>query len=118
MDDVFGTRVPPSGDGCAECEAEGSWWLELRRCAACGHVGCCELSVNKHAEVHYRETGHRFVQSYEPGESWWWDYVAERDVTGPPLAQPTHHPLTQSVPGPASGVPANWQSVLYEQDGE
>ena len=26
--------VPPSGAGCAECEASGGWWVHLRRCAA------------------------------------------------------------------------------------
>jgi hypothetical protein len=23
----------PSGDGCADCEEVGGWWLHLRRCA-------------------------------------------------------------------------------------
>ena len=33
--------VPPSGEGCFECIAAGGWWLHLRRCTECGHVGCC-----------------------------------------------------------------------------
>jgi hypothetical protein len=31
--------VPPSGTGCVECDAAGGWWVHLRRCARCGHVG-------------------------------------------------------------------------------
>src|ERR1700733_14708379 len=35
----------PSGDGCVECLASPkSWWLHLRRCAQCGHIGCCDSS--------------------------------------------------------------------------
>lgn len=38
--------VPPSGDGCVEClaGADPGWWFHLRRCAACGHIGCCDSS--------------------------------------------------------------------------
>jgi hypothetical protein len=36
--------VPPTGAGCAECEVTGGWWVHLRRCADCGHVGCCDTS--------------------------------------------------------------------------
>ena len=36
--------VPPSGEGCVECEAAGGWWVHLRRCAQCGHIGCCDTS--------------------------------------------------------------------------
>jgi hypothetical protein len=32
----------PSGTGCVECLASGGWWLQLRRCAECGVVGCCD----------------------------------------------------------------------------
>jgi len=35
----------PSGTGCVEClAATGDWWLHLRRCAECGHIGCCDSS--------------------------------------------------------------------------
>ena len=38
--------VPPSGTGCADCDAATppGWWVHLRRCAACGHIGCCDTS--------------------------------------------------------------------------
>jgi hypothetical protein len=53
------------------------------------------------------------VQSYEPGEDWFWDYVVEDYADGPPLAPPRHHPLDQPVPGPAGRVPPDWQWRLH-----
>lgn len=110
--------VPPSGNGCVECEASGSWWLHLRRCAECGHVGCCDDSLNRHATAHNHETGHPIIQSFEPGEEWFWDYRTSQFTTGPALAPPTHHPTTQSVPGPADRVPADWQYQLAAKQGQ
>lgn len=102
----------PSGDGCAECAATGGWWLHLRRCAACGHVGCCDSSVSRHASAHAAATGHRYIQSYEPGETWWWDYRTQSALMGPALSPPTTHPLGQAVPGPADRLPDDWESRL------
>jgi len=102
----------PTGTGCFECEVEGSWWFHLRRCAACGHVGCCDSSLGRHASKHHESTGHRYVQSFEPGEEWWWDFVGQVDVMGPSLAPPTSHPRSQSVPGPRERVPYDWQEQL------
>lgn len=100
----------PTGPGCADCEATGGWWVHLRRCAQCGHVGCCDSSPSQHASAHAAGSGHPIVQSYEPGETWFWDYVTEEGFDGPELAAPQHHPLDQTVPGPASRVPWDWQS--------
>ena len=69
--------VGPSGTGCVECLAGGGWWLHLRRCAACGHIGCCDSSPAQHATAHYKSTGHPVIQSFEPGEDWGWCYVDE-----------------------------------------
>jgi CPA1 family monovalent cation:H+ antiporter len=44
-------------------------------CLACGHVGCCDSSKNKHATAHFHATGHPIMRSIEPGESWKWCYV-------------------------------------------
>ena len=108
-------ETPPSGPGCAECEASGGWWLHLRRCAKCGHVGCCDASPGQHATKHYRKSGHALVRSYEPGESWFWDYQTETLVeSGPPLAPPDHHPVNQPVPGPRGKVPADWARRLHQ----
>lgn len=104
--------VPPSGTGCVECEAEGSWWLHLRRCAECGHVGCCDDSLHKHATKHAHASGHPVIQSFEPGEDWFWDYRTDAFTDGPPLAPPHSHPDTQPTPGPAERVPAGWRRLL------
>ena len=37
-------EVTPSADGCEECLKIGSWWVHLRLCLICGHVGCCDNS--------------------------------------------------------------------------
>ncbi|CAL9664641.1 MULTISPECIES: UBP-type zinc finger domain-containing protein [unclassified Streptomyces] len=106
-------QVPPSGPGCADCDAEGGWWFHLRRCASCGHVGCCDSSPARHATAHYRATGHPLVQSYEPGEDWFWNYDTEALYdSGPALAPPSSHPEDQPVPGPAGRVPADWATTL------
>jgi Zn-finger in ubiquitin-hydrolases and other protein len=104
--------VPPSGPGCVECTATSGWWFHLRRCAKCGHVGCCDSSPSQHASQHAAASGHPIVQSFEPGEEWFWDYVRQLDGQGPLLAPPQHHPLDQTVPGPAERVPPDWQDQL------
>lgn len=105
-------EVAPSGTGCVECERVDGWWVHLRRCAACGHIGCCDSSPARHASAHARETGHRVIRSFEPGESWFWDYVAEAYVDGPDLAPPEAHPASQPAPGPAGRVPPNWREII------
>jgi Zn-finger in ubiquitin-hydrolases and other protein len=56
--------------GCEECEKMGSQWVHLRLCLTCGHVGCCDDSINKHATKHFKKTNHPVIKSYEPGENW------------------------------------------------
>ncbi|MEV7397126.1 UBP-type zinc finger domain-containing protein [Aeromicrobium sp. NPDC092404] len=103
---------PPSGDGCVECLAAGGWWVHLRRCAACGHVGCCDSSPGRHGSQHFRETGHPVIQSFEPGEDWFWDFRTDEALEGPELAEPHAHPADQPVPGPAGAVPADWRTRI------
>lgn len=112
---VIDPDAAPSGDGCAECTSAQppGWWFHLRRCAACGHVGCCDSSPAQHATAHAHATGHRVVQSYEPGEDWLWDYRDEVYARGPQLAEPGSHPADQPAPGPAGAVPADWQQRLH-----
>ena len=69
--------VTSSVEGCEDCLETGDTWVHLRICKICGHVGCCDSSKNKHARKHYGETGHKIIQSYEPGESWYWCYEDE-----------------------------------------
>jgi len=105
----------PSGTGCAECDAVGGWWVHLRRCAQCGHIGCCDTSPAQHATAHFQETGHPVIRSFEPGETWFWSYPdGEFAETGPELADPQFHPVSQPVPGPAGRVPVDWQSKIHE----
>lgn len=62
-------------EGCEECLQMGDNWVHLRLCLACGHVGCCDNSKNKHATKHFRATEHPLIQSFQPGEDWLWCYV-------------------------------------------
>jgi hypothetical protein len=105
--------VPPSGTGCVECEATGGWWFHLRRCAECGHIGCCDTSPSQHATAHAKESTHPFIASFEPGEDWFWNYDDDSFYEGPKLAPPLAHPASQSVPGPKDRVPKDWQRHLH-----
>jgi Zn-finger in ubiquitin-hydrolases and other protein len=67
--------VQPSGSGCLDCLQLGDTWLQLRMCMACGHVGCCDSSKNKHASRHFGATQHPITRSIEPGETWAWCYL-------------------------------------------
>ncbi|MGH9278435.1 MAG: UBP-type zinc finger domain-containing protein [Acidimicrobiales bacterium] len=69
--------VTPSADGCEDCQRSGGRWVHLRMCMSCGHVGCCDSSPKRHARAHVAAVQHPIVQSYEPGEDWWWCYVDE-----------------------------------------
>jgi hypothetical protein len=106
-------EVAPSGTGCVECDAAEGWWVHLRRCAQCGHVGCCDSSPSQHASAHAAATGHPIVQSFEPGETWFWDYQREDYYDGPQLAEPQSRPVDQPVPGPAGRVPADWRNKVH-----
>jgi hypothetical protein len=105
--------VPPGGTGCLECLTTDGWWFHLRRCAQCGHIGCCESSPSQHAQQHAKSSRHRVIQSFEPGEDWFYDYAADEYVDGPDLAPPNHHPIDQPVPGPADRVPRDWTEQLH-----
>ena len=79
LDDELRAPPKPSGDcahlkaaprvavartpgACEECLRDGTRWVHLRLCLACGHVGCCDSSVGRHA------TGH-FKQATPPGDA-------------------------------------------------
>jgi hypothetical protein len=105
----------PSGTGCADCESAdpAGWWFHLRRCAQCGHIGCCDSSPMQHASAHAAASGHRIIRSFEPGEEWFWDYSTEEMYDGgPPLAAPQHRPVDQGAPGPPDRVPPDWTKHL------
>jgi CPA1 family monovalent cation:H+ antiporter len=70
--------VPQTPGVCPECVRDGTTWVHLRLCLACGHVGCCESSVGNHAAKHFAEEDHPVMRSIEPGEAWRWCYIDER----------------------------------------
>jgi len=76
-------HVEPPGDGCEECLELGMDWVHLRVCLSCGHVGCCDSSLGKHATQHFHATHHPIVESFERGEEWGWCYVHEDFVQLP-----------------------------------
>jgi hypothetical protein len=105
--------APPSGTGCVECLATHGWWFHLRRCAQCGHIGCCNSSPSQHASHHAAAAGHPIVQSFEPDEDWFYDYTTDDFLEGPVLAPPHQHPYDQPVPGPKGRVPQDWEQHLH-----
>jgi uncharacterized UBP type Zn finger protein len=70
-------KVEPSATGCEDCLKAGDAWVHLRLCISCGHVGCCDNSINKHATKHFRASRHPIIRSHEPGEAWGYCYVDE-----------------------------------------
>jgi hypothetical protein len=115
ISDAVSLDAVPSGTGCADCDAASpqGWWVHLRRCAQCGHVGCCDSSPARHATAHAESSGHRYIQSFEPGEDWFFDYRTGEVLSGPRLAAPHSRPGDQPVPGPAGRVPADWSSRIH-----
>jgi uncharacterized UBP type Zn finger protein len=70
-------KLHPHSKGCEECMAIGQRWVHLRLCTECGHVGCCDSSIGKHATKHFHVTTHPIVRSAEAGEDWYWCYEDE-----------------------------------------
>ena len=60
-----------------------------------------------------RDTGHPVIQSFEPGEDWFWDFEKQDGFEGPELAAPTEHPADQTVPGPEDRVPDDWRDHIH-----
>ena len=89
----------PGGNGCVEClESPEGWWYHLRRCAECGHIGCCDSSPGQHASRHAAATRHPIIASFEPGEDWFYDYEKQAMIEGVKLLPPHAHPK-ESVRG-------------------
>ena len=71
-------RVDPPLRVCSACVETAGTWVHLRQCLACGRTGCCDLSPNRHATAHFRETGHPMIRTAEPDEVWSWCYPDAR----------------------------------------
>ncbi len=67
-------KVSPKTKDCEECEKEGTNAVALRLCFSCGHVGCCDSSVGRHATKHFEKTGHPVMIAI-PNRAWKWCYV-------------------------------------------
>ena len=83
--------VTPSSDGCEDCLRMGGQWVHLRMCMSCGHVGCCDNSPHRHATAHFHSQHHPLIQTYEPGEDWWYCYLDDLAFTvdgAPSFAHP------------------------------
>lgn len=66
----------PRADACEECGSS----FNLRVCATCGHVGCCE-SQQAHNTQHARVSEHPVIQSLPLGDhSFTWCYECRRYV--------------------------------------
>jgi uncharacterized UBP type Zn finger protein len=57
------------------CESCGET-RNLRACAECGHVGCCE-SLNAHNTAHQRASGHPVIRSMPIEAGFTWCYSCE-----------------------------------------
>ena len=69
---------PPQKDlsACEECLVESTFWVALRECRSCGHVGCCDSSTGMHATKHFKQTQHAVMRAVPPA-AWTWCYVHE-----------------------------------------
>lgn len=71
------TDVKAQSDTCPECQAQGTQAVALRLCLTCGHVGCCDSSVGRHARAHFAQTGHPIIESFKSagGNEWRFCYI-------------------------------------------
>jgi hypothetical protein len=89
--------VTPSALGCEECLKAGGWWVHLRLCRTCGHVGCCDSSPNRQATAHFHATGHPVIEGYDPPEGWGWCYVHEISIDLGGRTTPQRLPIKRFV---------------------
>ncbi len=81
LDQVEILALPHEIAGCQECLELGMQWVHLRMCQTCGHIGCCDNSIGKHATAHYGKTQHPIIRSAQPGEDWSWCFPDELMMT-------------------------------------
>src|SRR6218665_892126 len=94
LDTIVITELPEEVAGCEECLKTGDVWLHLRICLACGHVGCCDDSPNKHASAPASATD-PLLRSLQPGEEgveWCWCLMEEVGMLIPQVTGSTRIP--------------------------
>ncbi|MEA2673525.1 MAG: monovalent cation/hydrogen antiporter [Chloroflexota bacterium] len=69
------TIALPSGGACEECGST----VNLRLCAACGHVGCCESQAG-HGRAHALGANHPVILQMPAGSGFTWCYTESRYV--------------------------------------
>lgn len=87
LDHLTLESFPPAKtpQGCEGCLREGTYWVALRLCRTCGHVGCCDSSPRRHATRHFHATGHPVMRAMTPpSASWTWCYVHQVEGRLPP----------------------------------
>ncbi len=72
--DKVNHTTEPKTSKCEECEKEKLPSVAIRVCLTCGHVGCCDSSVGKHATKHFEQTGHPVMKAMHK-DSWKWCYI-------------------------------------------
>ena len=65
----------PSGTACEACGST----FNLRLCATCGHLGCCESQAG-HGRAHALSSEHPVILQMPPGEGFTWCYADDRYV--------------------------------------
>lgn len=68
-------RAAPSGSRCEECGST----FNLRLCATCGHVGCCESQAG-HARAHALAEEHPVIHQMPADTGFIWCYADRRYV--------------------------------------
>jgi uncharacterized UBP type Zn finger protein len=63
------TLAGPRAEACERCGETRN----LRICAECGHVGCCE-SLRAHNTAHFRDSGHPVIRSAPVDQGFTWCY--------------------------------------------
>jgi uncharacterized UBP type Zn finger protein len=78
LDDLI--PVTARADRCRECQVRAQSWTSLLVCLTCGWVACSDDSPGRHAHAHHTETDHPLAASLQPGSTWRWCYVHQRQV--------------------------------------
>ena len=66
---VPASTAAPLADRCQECGSD----YNLRLCATCGHVGCCESQAGD-ARAHAMESGHPVIYQMPAESGFVWCY--------------------------------------------
>jgi uncharacterized UBP type Zn finger protein len=74
-DHVPAAMSEPQADACQECGSH----FNLRQCADCGHIGCCESQAG-HARKHALTEGHPVIYQVPAGGGFTWCYEDRRYV--------------------------------------